>query len=180
MQPSRQNYITVEQTEIQLVEPHNHRVNAAEPAVKSTKYYTLANFATLDPNFPIQLWCKFTKQIETTLNILRTSRRDNSKSAYHNFHNKKFDWNKTPLASLGIEILTFKDPDNRRAWQPHGVVHGTLALRWSTAASCNSTNHARAAKYPQEHSAYILPTTGRPPSPRVIGLSLRRRTLWTY
>ena len=50
------NYITTEQTEIQPVEPHNHRVNAAEPAVKSTKYHMLVNFATLDPNCPIQLW----------------------------------------------------------------------------------------------------------------------------
>ena len=29
------NYIIVKQTNEQLVEPHNHRVNAAEPAVKA-------------------------------------------------------------------------------------------------------------------------------------------------
>lgn len=49
------NYITKEHTDIQLVEPHNHRVNAADPAVKCVKYHMLASFATLDPNCPIQL-----------------------------------------------------------------------------------------------------------------------------
>ena len=49
------NYITSQQTNIQLVEPHNHRVNATEPAVKCVKYHTIASFATLDPDCPIQL-----------------------------------------------------------------------------------------------------------------------------
>ena len=35
-------------TKYQLVEPHNHRVNAAEPAVKAVKYHMLATFATMD------------------------------------------------------------------------------------------------------------------------------------
>ena len=50
------NYIVTEKTNIQLVKPHNHRVNAAEPAVKSLKCHALASFAILDPNCPIQLW----------------------------------------------------------------------------------------------------------------------------
>ena len=28
---------------------------------------------------------------------------------------------KTPLAPVGTKSLTSKDPDDRRAWQPHGV-----------------------------------------------------------
>ena len=70
-------YIKSEKTDIQLVEPHNHRVNAAETAIKSGKYQSIAHFATLDPECPIQLWCKFSPQIEITLNILRTSRQNN-------------------------------------------------------------------------------------------------------
>ena len=31
------NFIKKEKVDIQLVEPHNHRVNAAEPAVKAAK-----------------------------------------------------------------------------------------------------------------------------------------------
>ena len=103
------------------MEPHNHRVNAAEPAVKTVKYHTLASLATLDPNCSIQLWCRFIEQIEITLNIMRTSRQNNTMSAYEDYHHHKFDWNKTPLAPLGTKALTFKDPDDRAAWQPHGV-----------------------------------------------------------
>ena len=49
------NYIRTENAEIQLVEPHNHRVNAAEPAVKAAKYHTLSALATADVNCPLQL-----------------------------------------------------------------------------------------------------------------------------
>ena len=115
------NYITSQQTNIQLVEPHIHRVNAAEPAVKCVKYHTIASFATLDPDCPIQLWCRFTEQVEITMNLLRTSRQDNTKSAYEDFHQQKFDWNRTPIAPLGTRALAFKDSNDRAAWQPHGV-----------------------------------------------------------
>ena len=42
-------YVTSTQTNIQLVEPHNHRVNAAKPALKSIKYHALISFATPGP-----------------------------------------------------------------------------------------------------------------------------------
>ena len=58
-------YIQSNKTEIQLVEPHtNHRVNAAEVAVKAVKYHTLAHLATMNPDCPLQIWCKFVKQIK--------------------------------------------------------------------------------------------------------------------
>ena len=71
------------------MEPHNHRVNTAEPAVKSLKYHTLAIFAILDPNCPIQLWDKFTKQIEITVNLLRTSRRNKKQISISQFPQQK-------------------------------------------------------------------------------------------
>ena len=85
------NYVISEQTNIQLVELHNHRVIATELVVKSLKYPALTVFATLDPNGPIQLWDQFTEQIEITLNLLRTPRRNKNKSAYQDFQNKKID-----------------------------------------------------------------------------------------
>ena len=86
------NYIRSEETSIQLVEPHNYRVNAAKPAFKRVKYYTIPSLATIDPNRPIHLWCKFLPQIEIALNILHTSRNDETKSAYESLHHKRFDW----------------------------------------------------------------------------------------
>ena len=86
------SYIQSTKTEIQLVEPHNHRVNAAEVAIKAVKYHFLAHLATIDPNCPIQIWCKFIRQIQTTLLILRTSRVDKTKSAYQAMYHKKIQF----------------------------------------------------------------------------------------
>ena len=108
------------ETKIQLAEANNHRINAAEPAVKSTKYHTIAHFSTLDPECPVQLWCKMLEQVEDTLNLLRTSRRNPKILAYEEL-NGPFDWNKTPIAPLGTRALAFLDPDTRNSWQAHKV-----------------------------------------------------------
>ena len=56
-------FINKEKFNIQLVEPHNHRVNAAEPAVKTAKYHTIAGLATVNIACPLRLWCKFVPKI---------------------------------------------------------------------------------------------------------------------
>ena len=114
-------FLRSKQTDIQIVEAHNHAVLAAEPAVKSTKYHTVAHLATIDPNCPIQLWCKFIPQIEITLNILRTSRVDPKKSACEALNGKKFDWNRTPLAPLGSRALSFLPSTVRNTFQSHAI-----------------------------------------------------------
>ena len=53
------SYIRRENVNIQLVEPYNHRVNAAKPAIKMAKYHIIAGLGTVDVNCPLQLWCKF-------------------------------------------------------------------------------------------------------------------------
>ena len=63
-------FILAKNVDIQLVEPQNHRVNAAETAVKATKYHLIAGLATIDKECPIQLWDKFLPQIEDTMNML--------------------------------------------------------------------------------------------------------------
>ena len=47
--------IKKENVDIQMVEPHNHRVNAAEPAANAAKYHTIAGLATVDINCPLRL-----------------------------------------------------------------------------------------------------------------------------
>ena len=44
------NFIRNNDTDIQLVEPHNHTVNAAETVIKSTKYHMIAGLQTVDPD----------------------------------------------------------------------------------------------------------------------------------
>ena len=77
-----QNFINMENVDIHLVEPHNHQVNASEPAVKAVKYHMIAGLATIDPTCPLRLWCEFVPQIQDTMNMLRTSRRNSNISAY--------------------------------------------------------------------------------------------------
>ena len=62
-------FLTEEECKLQLVEPHNHRVNAAERAIQTFKDAFIAALATTDRDFPIQLWDKLTPQIITCLNF---------------------------------------------------------------------------------------------------------------
>ncbi len=45
---------------LQLVEPHNHRVNTAEWAIQTFKDAFIAALTTTDSNFSLQLWDKLT------------------------------------------------------------------------------------------------------------------------
>jgi hypothetical protein len=75
-------FITKNNCKLQVVEPHNHRVNAAERVTQTFKAAFIAALATTDSNFPLQLWDKLTPQVQDTLNMLRASQIDPTKSAY--------------------------------------------------------------------------------------------------
>ncbi len=49
-------FLTKNNCKLQLMEPHNHRVNAAEQAIQMFKDAFIAALATMDSNFPLQLW----------------------------------------------------------------------------------------------------------------------------
>jgi hypothetical protein len=53
-------FLTEEECKLQLVEPHNHCVNAAERAIQTFKDTFIAALAMNDCNFPLQLWDKLT------------------------------------------------------------------------------------------------------------------------
>ena len=67
---------------------------------------------------PIQLWDKMIKQIEDTLNMLRTWRTNSKKSAYQELEGK-FDQNKTPLAQWGTKGMVLIHPSNRNTFDSH-------------------------------------------------------------
>ena len=101
------------------MEPHNHRVLAAERCIHTFKNHFIAGLATTDPDFPFYLWDKLLQQAEITINLLRNSRQHPKISAYtHMWGN--FDFNKTPLAPPGTKAVIFEDPDTRESWGPHG------------------------------------------------------------
>jgi hypothetical protein len=94
-----EKYIRSEQINIQLVPPHNHRVNAAERAIATFKEHFIAALATVDMHCPLQQWDEFLPQVELTLNMLCFSRRNPNRSANQEVYGS-FDFNKTPLAPL--------------------------------------------------------------------------------
>ena len=89
-----QTFIKEKEVPIQLIEPGNHRVNAAEMGVKTGKYHLISSLATVAKSIPLQLWCQYIPQIETTLNMLQTCRRDPTISVYEAL-NGPFDYNKS-------------------------------------------------------------------------------------
>jgi hypothetical protein len=67
------NFLTKNNCKLQVVEPHNHCVNATEHAIQTFKAAFITALATTDSNFPLQLWDKLTPQVQDTLNILEAS-----------------------------------------------------------------------------------------------------------
>ncbi len=105
---------------MQLVEPHNHRVNAAERAIQTWKDAFISALAMTDRDFPIQLWDRLTPQVMNSLNMLRASRVNQSISAYEALYGP-YDWNRYPLAPLGCKAVIYEDGDIRGSWASRGV-----------------------------------------------------------
>jgi hypothetical protein len=115
-----EKHIRANKMDIQLVLPHNHRVNAAERAIETFKEHFAAALATVDMLCPIQLWDKFLPQVELTLNLLRFSCRNTCVSANQELCGP-FDFNKMPLAPLRTKALVYDNPTTRATW----VLHAT-------------------------------------------------------
>jgi hypothetical protein len=113
-------HIHANKMNIQLVPPHNHRVNAAERAIATFKDHFVATLATVNMLCPLQLWDKFLPQVELTLNFLRFSRCNPSILANTELYGA-FNFNKTPFAPLGTKALIFDDPATRTSWAPHAT-----------------------------------------------------------
>ncbi len=71
---------------LQLVEPHNHHVDATEHAIQTFKDAFIAAFATMDSNLPIQLWGRLTPQVQNTLNMMCALRVNPAILAYKAFN----------------------------------------------------------------------------------------------
>ena len=105
----------------QFVEPHNHRVNAAERAIQTWKNHMISGLCCTDSDWPLQLWDNVTEQASITLNLCRTSRKDPTKSAWHSFHSERYDWNKHPMAPPGTRAVVYEAVGNRLSWGPRGI-----------------------------------------------------------
>jgi hypothetical protein len=113
-------YIRSKSIKIQLVSPHNHQANAAKRAIATFKEHFIAALVTIDILCPLQLWDDFLPQVEVTLNMLHFSQQNPNKSANQEVYHS-FDFNKTPLASLGTKALVYDDPGSQSSWVPHAT-----------------------------------------------------------
>jgi hypothetical protein len=66
-------YLTPQLVSLQLIDTHNHCINAAERAIQMFKNWFIGALGTTDANFPIQLWDKLTPQVQDSINLLRCS-----------------------------------------------------------------------------------------------------------
>jgi hypothetical protein len=113
-------YIRSEAVNIQLTPPHNHQANATKHAIATFKEHFIAALATIDILCPLQLWDEFLPQVELTLNMLHFSWKNPKKSANQEIYGS-FDFNKTPLAPLGIKALVYNNPGSQTSWAPHAT-----------------------------------------------------------
>jgi len=111
----------------QLVPPHIHRRNSAERAIRTFKNHFLAGLAGTDPDFPMHLWDRLISQTTTTLNLLRNSRINPRLSAEAQL-NGQFDYNRTPLAPIGIKVIIHEKPGQKKTWDPHGALGWYLGM----------------------------------------------------
>ena len=104
---------------IDLTPVGQHRRNKAERAIRTYKNHHVATVAGFDKDCPLELWSDAVDQIELTINLLRTS--PLGSSAWAAVHGQ-FDFNKTPIAPLGIKVVAHVPADRRAKWDHHGEV----------------------------------------------------------
>jgi hypothetical protein len=110
--------LNAKQCNLLLVEPNNHRMNAAKCAIQTFKAHFISALEMTDSKFSLQLWDRLTPQVESTLNMLQPSRIDPTMSAYEAVHGP-YHWNHFPLAPPRCKAVIYKSPEARGSWGSH-------------------------------------------------------------
>ena len=122
-------YLVNEGIEMQLVEPNNHRANAAERAIQTFKNHFIAGLSIGDKDFPTILWCKLIKQAQDSLNILRTSRVHPKILARHCLEGAH-DFNRHPWAPPATRATIFNPPETRTSWGSRAIDAWYVGPAW--------------------------------------------------
>jgi hypothetical protein len=130
--------VKVNHMEYQLVPPHTHRRNAAERAIRTFKNHFIAGFCSTNPDFPLRLWDRLLPQAEITLNLLRASRTQPTKSAYEVMFGP-YDYNSHLLMPPGTKIVRSWDPHGKQGWYIGPALEHYRCHRWHI----NTTNAER-------------------------------------
>ena len=105
----------------EFVKPSNHRVDAAEQVIQTFKNHFISGLASTDESWHLQLWDQLTTYTFITLNILRRSRINATKSADKQFHGQVYNWNAHPLAPPGTRTMIYEDAITCTSWGPRGM-----------------------------------------------------------
>lgn len=103
----------------QLTPAKIHRRHITERAIQTFKNHFIPILAGVNSIFPKNEWDQLLPQAEIKINLLRSSRINQNLSAYEQMDGT-FNYNKTPLAPLGIKTLSYEMPDNRSSLAEHG------------------------------------------------------------
>ena len=109
------------QIKYQRVPPKEHRANAAERAIRTFKNHFISVLCAVDSKFPLCEWDRLLPQTTLTLNLLRSSRVHPSLSAHASLFGQ-FDFNRTPLAPMGTQIIAHTPAETRTTFGEHGKV----------------------------------------------------------
>ena len=96
--------------QIELLPPGIQRRNAVEVAIGNFKAQFLIFLAGTAQAFLSSLWDRLLPQAEITINLLRQSNATPNVLAYAHLSGP-FDYNKTPLAMMGISVQVHKKTD---------------------------------------------------------------------
>jgi hypothetical protein len=124
-------FITKKECNLQLVEPHNHSVNAAERAIQTFKDTFIAVLATTDREFPLQLWDRLAPQVQDTLNLIRASRINPNILAYEAL-NGPYNWDGTHLRPQDAKQSFMKPRQFGDLGHRVGPMHGIWGHRQTT------------------------------------------------
>jgi hypothetical protein len=115
---SLKHFMTSEGIDYQLVPPGVQCRNAAKRAIRTFKNHFIADLCSTDKNFPPHLWDQHVLDAELMLNMMQMSWL-NPKISAHTQRNGPFDFNQTPLAPPGIQVLAHVKLAKRTTWSLH-------------------------------------------------------------
>eukprot|EP00804_Cyclotella_cryptica_P019746 CCRYP_009657-RA/>CCRYP_009657-RA protein AED:0.25 eAED:0.25 QI:0/0/0/1/1/1/2/0/496 len=113
-------YLRCKDIKWQFVPPNKQRINGAEHAIQTFKNHFISGLCCTDCDFPSQLWDKLLQRAQDSLNMLRTSRIDPTKSAYEILEGPH-DFNRTPWAPSGCQAILHEPATTRTSWGPCGT-----------------------------------------------------------
>ena len=112
-------YMHTSNLTFQLVPPHNHRRNFAEKAIGTFKDHFIAGLCSLNPSFPLKLWCRLLPHAELTINLLRQFRIHPQLSVHEDIQGP-YDYNAHPILPPGVKIVLHEKLSQPGSWAPRG------------------------------------------------------------